>query len=147
MFRTSPMCMDLSISSEKSTAGIGISGFLVCINGVNCMGKPPSWCIPKASLRGCDQYLRSSISWFSHEPSPSGNSTLPVALRFESKSTRAINLDMSARGKRFLNSEKAWAFAASERCLASEELNHFHSALKLLVSAFSAGCLLDTYVK
>ena len=35
------MCMDLSISSEKSTAGIGIWG-LVHVNGINCMGKPPS---------------------------------------------------------------------------------------------------------
>ena len=101
------MCLDLSISSEKSTAGIGIWGCLVCVNGVNCMGKPLSWSIPKAFLNPCDQYLRSSISRFSHEPSPSGNSTLPVAFRFESKSTRAWNLEMSARGKRFLNSEKA----------------------------------------
>ena len=82
------------------------------------------------SLRGCDQYLRSSISGFSQDPSPSGNSTLPVALRFGSKSTRAMNLDISTRGKRFLKSEKALAFAASERCLASgEEFIHFHSAL------------------
>ena len=106
------MCMDLSISSEKSTAGIGIWG-VVRVNGVNCMGKPPSWCICKASIRGRDQYLWSSISGFSHDPSPSGNSTLPVALRFGSNSTRTWNLDMSARGKRFLNSESAWALAAA----------------------------------
>ena len=37
------MCMDLSISAEKSTVGIGICVCLVRFNGVNCIGKPPSW--------------------------------------------------------------------------------------------------------
>ena len=39
---------------------------------------------------------------------------------------------MSARGKRFLNSEIARALAAAQRCLASEELSLAISDLKSL---------------
>ena len=101
------MCTDLSISLEKSTAGIDIWG-LVCANGVNCMGKPSSWSINKAFLNPCDQYLCSFISGSICEPSPSVKCTVAVALRFASTST-SLNLDISERGKRFLNSEISWA--------------------------------------
>ena len=62
----------------------------------------------------------------------SGKSTSPVALRFGSKSTCTLNLDISAYGKRFLNSEVAWALAAVPRFFSSEEFNQAISAFKSL---------------
>ena len=77
------------------------------------------------------------------EPSLSVKSTVAVALRFESNSTSSWNLDISARGKRFLNSEIAWALAAAMCFFASELFTQDIGTLKSLI----ASCLLGTCVE